>query len=106
VIAPSKPFDPTDPAGSYSPMPQLTVTDILEELVPAETRGKQIAGGEVASSCANESESFEYENVLIVRSVNSCRASKPYPENSASVYLKREICPKPKTQFHQQLPKS
>jgi hypothetical protein len=93
TIAPSKPFDPSDPIGSYSTMSASTVTDILEETVPAEMRGKQIPAGEWATGCANENEEFEYENVLIVRSVNSCKPPQPYPENRASVYLKRGICP-------------
>jgi hypothetical protein len=105
-IAPSKPFDASDPIASYSTMSADTVTEILEEVVPAATRGKQIPAGEWATGCANENEEFDYENVLIVRSVNSCTPSKPHPENFATVYLKRDICPKPKTPLRQQSPKS
>jgi hypothetical protein len=106
IIAPSKPFDASDPIASYSTISAVTVTEILEEIVPVAMRGEQIPAGEWATGCANENEEFEYENVLIVRSVNSCTPSKPYPENSATVYLKRDICPKPKTPLLQRLTKS
>ena len=106
TIAPSKPFDASDPIASYSTISAVTVTEILEEIVPTAMRGKQIPAGEWATSCANENEEFEYDNVLIVRSVNSCAQSKPNPENSATVYLKRDICPKPKTPLLQRSTKS
>ena len=106
TIAPSKPFDASNPIASYSTMPAVTVTEVLEEIAPSAMRGKQIPAGEWAIGCADENEEFEYENVLIIRSVNSCAPSKPNPENSATVYVKRDICPKPKIPLLQPFTKS
>ncbi|MFY9803008.1 MAG: hypothetical protein WA211_14515 [Candidatus Acidiferrales bacterium] len=106
IVAPSKPFDATDPVASYSTMQAATVTEILEEIAPAGMRGKQTPAGEWATGCADENVEFDYENVLIVRSVNSCAPSKPNPENTATLYLKRNICPKPHIPLVQRFSKS
>ena len=95
-IAPTKPFDPSDSVGTFSTISSDTVTEILDEIVPLSTRGKETVGGAMASSCMNEVESFEYDSAVIVRSVIGCASSKPQQENHATVWLKRDICPKPK----------
>jgi hypothetical protein len=96
LIAPTKPFDPSDPVGSFSTIPSTTVAEILDEIVPRSTRGKETPGSEIASSCMNEMESFDYDSALIVRSMIGCKSSKPQQENHATVWLKRDTCPKPK----------
>jgi hypothetical protein len=95
LIAPTKPFDPSDP-GSFSTIPSSTVAEILDEIVPPSTRGKETPGSGMASSCMNEMESFDYDSALIVRSMIGCSSSRPQQENQATVWLKRETCPKPK----------
>jgi hypothetical protein len=95
-IAPTKPFDPSDPVGIFSTISSDSVTEILDEIVPVSTRGKETGRATTASSCANEVESFEYDSAVIVRSVIGCASSKPQQENHATVWLKRDICPKPK----------
>ena len=95
-IAPTKPFDPSDSVGTFSTISSDTVTEILDEILPVSTLGKETGRATTASSCANEVESFEYDSAVIVRSVIGCASSKPQQENHATVWLKRDICPKPK----------
>jgi TonB family protein len=97
VVEPSKRLVPLDPIGSLSTMPSGTVTEILEEIVPFRMRGNQVSIGEITYGCADVNEIFEYDNVLIMRSVFGCRGSKAeQQENRVTVALRRDICPKPK----------
>lgn len=79
-------------------MSSEAVTDILEEIVPAHSRGREIGRAITASGC-NEFQLVEYENVTIMRSTHNCLPLKPDREIQATVALKRDICPKPKTPF-------
>jgi hypothetical protein len=54
LIAPTKPFDPSDPVGSFSTIPSSTVAEILDEIAPRSTRSKETPGSGMASGCMNE----------------------------------------------------
>jgi TonB family protein len=77
-------------------MPSGMVTEILEEIVPLESRGKQVRISSTAFGFADETVVFDYENVSITR-------SRPWmPEHQdyrATAVLKRDICPKPRSYF-------
>ncbi len=75
-------------------MSSEAVTDILEEVVPVRTRGKETNHFHMVSGC-NEVDGTEYENVSITRSTHNCLPLKPQRE-SAMVNFKRDIC---KSQF-------
>jgi hypothetical protein len=92
------------------PMSSEAVTEILEEIVPMQTRGKLI--GITDTSFGLEMEIFDYENVSITRSNVRCCLSEPNrQENRATVVFKRDICPNRRigvnaTPFSESVPKS
>jgi hypothetical protein len=72
-------------------MSSATVTEILDEVVPATARGKKLNEGYVNRGC-NEIDFTEYENVSISRSTHNCLPLKPEREMSATVTFKRDVC--------------
>jgi TonB family protein len=96
VIEPSNPLVPSDPIGSYSPMSSVIVTEILEEIVPMQTRGKQVSISETAFGFADVTAVFDYENVSITRSRPWRSEHQDY---RATAVLKRDNCPKPTNYF-------
>ena len=67
------------------------VTDVLEEIVPAQVRGEETGRSITAVGC-NEFEIVEYENVSIMRSTHNCLPLKPEREMRATISFKRGIC--------------
>jgi hypothetical protein len=67
------------------------VTEILEEIVPAQVRGKE-TGRSIAAIGCNEFEIVEYGNVAIMRSTLNCLPLKPERETRATISFKRDIC--------------
>ena len=74
------------------------VTDILEEIAPTDTRGKQIGSANSMMGC-NESEITEYENVSISRSTHNCLPLMPEREMRATIAFIRDTCPKRRSIF-------
>jgi hypothetical protein len=74
-------------------MPPDTVTEILEEIVPAHMRGRETGKITTATGC-NEFQVVEYENVSITRSTHNCLPLKPEREMGATISFKRDVCPK------------
>jgi TonB family protein len=96
VIEPSNPLVPSDTIGSYSPMSSYIVTEILEEIVPMQTRGKQVSISSTAFGFADVTVVSDYENVSITR----IRPWRPeHQDYRATAVLKRDICPKPSNYF-------
>jgi hypothetical protein len=72
-------------------MSSEAVTEILEEIVPMQTRGKLTGMSDTAFGF--EMETFDYENVSIPRSLVRCCSSEPKRQgNRATVVFKRDIC--------------
>jgi hypothetical protein len=72
-------------------MSSEAVTEILDDIVPPDVRGKQI-GKSITSSGCNDFEILEYEGVSITRSTHNCLPLKPEREMRATVVFKREAC--------------
>lgn len=72
-------------------MSSEAVTDILEEMVPAGTRGKETTEFHMVSGC-NNIDGTEYENVTVVRSTHNCLPLKLEREVRATVSFKRDVC--------------
>jgi hypothetical protein len=68
------------------------VDQIIDEVVPAESRGRSINTLLESMGCA-EGRIEEYENVWIGRHRNMCLPLKPERESTASVVFKRHECP-------------
>jgi hypothetical protein len=83
----------------YEPMPSMRlmsseeVAEILEEIVPRATRGKEISNGGFQASCGAVNVN-EFENVLIVRGESACTATNLVRDTSTQIVFKRDICPK------------
>jgi hypothetical protein len=72
------------------------VSEILEEVAPVATRGKQISTASFQSGC-NVGNLTEYENVSIMRATHECDPSSHDRDARTSIIFKRDICPKPRT---------
>jgi hypothetical protein len=105
LISPTKPFDPNDPAVSWSAIPSRTIKEILEEILPVATRGKETWKGTIASSCMNEIVMLEFDNAVVWRSTIGCPSIKDQ-ENNATIWFKRDICPQPPNPFGGPAPKA
>jgi len=68
------------------------VSEVLEEIVPAATRGKEISTAIVQSSC-NESRITDYDAVTIMRSKHTCDSASRDQDVRTAVTFKRDICP-------------
>lgn len=69
------------------------VTEILEEVAPANTRGKE-TGKMIQNAGCNEFQTVEYGNTTITRSTHNCLPLKLEREMRATVAFKRDICSK------------
>jgi hypothetical protein len=67
------------------------VTEILDEVVPVSTRGKEL-NHVVAEAGCNVFTSTIYENVSISRVTHECLPLQPDRESSAAVTFNRDIC--------------
>ena len=72
-------------------MSSETDSDILEEIAPIGTRGKETGQSHMVSGC-NNIDGTEYENFWITRSTHNCLPLKPEREMRATVTFKRDIC--------------
>jgi len=69
------------------------VSDALEEIAPATTRGKEILAAVHVSGC-NEARITDYENVSIMLSKHTCDPFSPDQDVRTTIMFKRDICPK------------
>lgn len=69
------------------------VTEILEEVAPANVRGNETRKTITMAGC-NKFQIVEYENTTITRSTHNCLPLKPEREMRATVAFKRDICSK------------
>ena len=77
------------------PVPLMSseaVTEILEDIIPTEERGK-IVQASTTNGC-NEFQVLEYKSVSITRSTHNCLPLKPEREVRATAVFKREACRK------------
>jgi hypothetical protein len=72
-------------------MPAEGVSEVLEEIVPAAIRGKEVTSATFQSGC-NVSLLTEYENVFIMRTTHTCDASSKDQDVRTTVRLKRGVC--------------
>jgi hypothetical protein len=73
-------------------MPPETVSALLDDIVPPESRGRRLNSLLESMGCS-EGRADEYENVWIGRYTNMCVPLKPERESSATVAFKRPVCP-------------
>jgi hypothetical protein len=66
------------------------VTQVLNEVVPPETRGKDLGLGRIFGQVAGTPPPEEYENVTIIREFG--RGTKPLTTSSVAVLFKRSEC--------------
>ena len=67
------------------------VTEVLEEIAPADIRGKD-TGKTITMSGCNAFEIVEYEHLWITRSIHDCVPSSPNRDVRAVVAFKRDVC--------------
>jgi hypothetical protein len=77
-------------------MPSKDVSEILEELAPVTTRGKELGQGSFQASCGG-GQVNEYENVMILRTILACAPPSTDDDIGVSIVFKRDICPKVKS---------
>jgi hypothetical protein len=81
-------------------MPPETVSALLDDVVPPESRGRHLNSLSESMGCS-VGRADEYENVWIARYTNLCVPLKPERESSATVAFKRPVCPlSPYAQLH------
>src|SRR5205085_716215 len=94
LIEPPQPLNYTE---EHVPlMSSEGVTEVLEEVAPVATRGKEISDGSFQSGC-NVARITDYENVSIMRSTHTCDPSSHDQDVRTAITFKRETCPKPGT---------
>jgi hypothetical protein len=91
LIEPPQPLTYTD--NDVRLMSPEAVTEILEEVAPANMRGKETGKTFTTAGC-NEFQIVEYENMTITRSAHNCLPLRPEREMRATVAFKRDICSK------------
>ena len=69
------------------------VTEVLEEIAPVATRGKQTNTIIHQSGC-NVIRMADYEKVFIMRSTHTCDPSSRDQDVRTAITFKRDICPK------------
>jgi hypothetical protein len=98
VIERRQPLLHREQVGNY--MAPEAVSEIIDELVPAVSRGRTINSTLESMGCA-EGRIDEYENVWIARHSDVCVPLKPERESTATAVFKRRSCPvSPYTQMH------
>ena len=76
------------------------VSEVLEEVAPVATRGKEISAAIHQSGC-NVTRVTEYENLSLMRSTHTCDPSSHDQDVRTTITFKREVCPRPKSPFMQ-----
>lgn len=77
------------PSSTNSMLPVDEATQVLDEVVPAETRGKELGPGKIFGQIAGAPPPTEYENVTIIQEFGG---SKPTALSSVAVLFKRPEC--------------
>jgi hypothetical protein len=72
-------------------MSSETVTNILNEIVPLDTRGTEVNQVHMVSGC-NQFDITEYQALSITRSTHNCVPLQPERESRATVIYKRDGC--------------
>jgi hypothetical protein len=75
------------------------VSEVLEEIAPISTRGKEVNSFVVVSGC-NEARTTEYENVSIMRSAHTCDPLSQNQDVRTTITFTRDICPQMNPQFN------
>ena len=70
-----------------------SVSEVLEQIAPVATRGKEINTVFQVSGC-NETRINDYANVSIMRSKHTCDPSSPDQDVRTTIMFKRDMCPK------------
>jgi hypothetical protein len=68
------------------------VDEIIDELVPADTRGRKVNSLYQSMGCASSTVDY-YENVTIERSIDQCLPLKPERDSGVTIVFKRQTCP-------------
>lgn len=74
-------------------MSSENVSEVLEEIAPIASRGKEINSIIHVSGC-NEARMTDYENSFIMRTTHTCDPSSPDHDVRTAITFKRNICPK------------
>jgi len=77
------------PSSTNSMLPVEEVTQVLNEVAPPETRGKELGPGKIFGQLAGAPPPTEYENVTIIQEFGG---SKPTALSSVAVLFKRPEC--------------
>jgi hypothetical protein len=72
------------------------VSEVLDEVAPVATRGKEINAAVLVSGC-NEAHVTEYEDVSIMRSTHTCVPASRDQDVRTAITFKRDTCPTPKS---------
>ena len=67
------------------------VSEVLEEVAPASTRGKEVNSSVLVSGC-NYARLTDYEHVSIMRSTHTCDPSSQDQDVRTAITFKRDIC--------------
>jgi hypothetical protein len=92
LIEPPRPL--FHPEENLPLMSSDTVTEILEEIAPTETRGTNVLSMISAMGCP-ESETTQYQALTINRSRNMCLSPTPEHEVRATITYNRDVCQRP-----------
>jgi hypothetical protein len=93
LIEPPRPL--FHPEESLPLMSSDTITEILEEIVPVNTRGLSISSSIESRGCA-ESRRTQYQGLTIERVRNNCLSPTPEHEVRATIAYTRDVCRKSK----------
>jgi hypothetical protein len=74
-------------------MSSEAVSEVLEEVAPAPTRGREINTALTVSGC-NQFRLTDYEHVSVMRSTHTCDPSSRAQDVRTAITFKRDICPK------------
>lgn len=89
LLEPRQPLLHREEQASF--MPSDAITEVLEEIAPLATRGKETGKSTTMSGC-NRFEIDEYANVSITRSTHNCVPSSPDRDIRATVTFTRDAC--------------
>jgi hypothetical protein len=75
------------------------VSEVLEEIAPIATRGKEINTFDLEDGC-NQVRTTAYENESITRSTHTCDPLSQDQDVRTTITFMRDICPKMQPQFN------
>ena len=78
------------PSWSNPPAPTEDMMDVLSEVVPQESRGKELGPGKLFGAWAGAPPPTEYENVTLIQEFGN--GTKPLTLSSIAVLFKRPAC--------------